>query len=256
MVVAALLASFGVAGSRADATGPQLAAPAAEPVSALVTFSGPITLESIATLIGRAEAFPVQRLLIDSPGGDVGAGLTLGRWIADHGIDVEVVGLCASSCANYVFAAARRKIIDDGGLVVWHGSVLQKDLRDRAAACPWRLAALRDGEHDLIEYDTGALAVEEGFCTSWSSLAGRQAAFYDAIGIDETVTRLGQEPRDFHAPWTVPVDVMARFGLRAVEAPRGYASVDYMRRFNPPDDPAPILSLGFDANGTVVELAR
>ncbi len=251
-----LLGLLGTAAPLSDAAEPQVGAPAAAPISALVTFSGPITFESVAGLIRQAATFPVQRLVIDSPGGDVDAGLTLGQWIADHAVDVEVVGLCASACANYVFAAARRKIIDDGGLVVWHGSLLQKDFRDRAAGCSRRLAELRVAEHDLVEFDTGALAVERSFCATWPALAERQADFYAHIGVDEAVTRLGQEPYDFHAAWTVPVEVMARFGLTAIEAPPGYASADYLRRFNEADDPAPILSLGFDASGMVVELAR
>lgn len=198
----------------------------------------------------------VRRVVLDSPGGDVVAGIALGQWILDRGADVEVRKLCASSCANYPFVAGRRKIIDDGAIVVWHGSALQENFRHRLADCPRRLAELAHAGGEFADAYLRELAAEETMCGALASMRDAQNAFFERVGASEYVTRMGQEPRAFDALWTVSLATMASMGITQVEAPSSYGSHDYMKRFNEPDDPEPILVLGFDAEGRVVELAR
>ncbi|MCF4009639.1 hypothetical protein [Rheinheimera sp. UJ63] len=76
-------------------------------------YQGEITETSnnaIFSLFNNAE-FKPNRLVISSNGGEIGAGMDLGRWIKDNKLDVEVKGVCASSCANYVFPAAHTKYL-------------------------------------------------------------------------------------------------------------------------------------------------
>ena len=47
--------------------------------------------------------------------------------LARVAFDVEIVDYCVSSCANYVFVAARTKRVLPGGAVAWHGNALQHD---------------------------------------------------------------------------------------------------------------------------------
>ena len=64
----------------------------------------------------------VTRLLISSDGGEVDAAIKLALWVFENQIDIEVRDYCLSSCANYVFTAAKNKTIHPGAVVAWHGN--------------------------------------------------------------------------------------------------------------------------------------
>ena len=70
----------------------------------------------------------INLLEINSPGGDVIAGLELGNWVLDNNLDVRIGAICASSCANYVFPAGNKKILQEHSLLLWHGSSYQSDV--------------------------------------------------------------------------------------------------------------------------------
>ena len=76
------------------------------------------------TLVRDAEA-EIDTLIINSGGGVTTSARRIGRWIHEHGVTVVVENLCFSSCANYIFTAAPKKIIRDGAYVGWHGSEQQ-----------------------------------------------------------------------------------------------------------------------------------
>ncbi len=73
---------------------------------------------------------------VDSEGGDTAAALEIAELMMSRKIDLVVDGLCVSSCANYLFVAAERKLVKPGSVVGWHGgysnarSVLKEDLAD------------------------------------------------------------------------------------------------------------------------------
>ena len=223
---------------------------------ATIAFTGYIDADTVTAFIAKHRAETVERIVVESEGGDVREALVLANWIVDRGLDVEVRKVCASSCANYLFAAGRRKIIEDGGIVIWHGSILQKSFRVRGDDCERRINELQHAGGELADRYLEALDFELQHCAYLASTVARQAAFFARVDVDEYVTRMGQEPHDFKAIWNVPVAVMSRMGLRDVEAPAGYASHEYLKRWNRAGDSEPILSLGFDEAGRVVELAR
>jgi hypothetical protein len=64
----------------------------------------------------------ITKLVVNSNGGDAEEGLAIGKIILKRPIDVQVTGICVSSCANYIFTAARRKYIKDG-IVGYHGNI-------------------------------------------------------------------------------------------------------------------------------------
>jgi hypothetical protein len=70
----------------------------------------------------------INLLEISSPGGDVITGLELGNWVVDNNFDVKIDAICASSCANYVFTAGNKKILQEHSLLLWHGSSYQSDV--------------------------------------------------------------------------------------------------------------------------------
>ncbi len=224
--------------------------------SEIVTFSGSIDTASVAGFIDSQAGRRIARVILDSPGGEIRSGIVLANWILDRCADVQVSKACASSCANYLFLAGRRKIIDDGAIVIWHGSALQEDFRRLLADCPRRISELTHSGGELVDRYLRELEDEEARCRYFSAAVDEQNAFFARIGASEYVTRMGQEPHEFRALWTVSPETMAQLGIAQVEAPANYGSHDYMRRFNRPDDPEPILVLGFDDAGAVIERAR
>lgn len=201
-------------------------------------YAGPITPEGVARARALLEASPqVRELVVHSGGGDVVAGMDLGDLVHARGLDVRVSGgLCMSSCANYVFTAGRRKTIEPGSLVVWHGSMLQEGL--------------------LEQFDPAAVTHHTGRRLTWwerrmamravrrdyERVLRRQNAFYARIGVDGTITVIGQR-MGCGCQWTLAVEDMAAFGVRDVSAPDDYAQPGY----GADDFPWELLRLGGDA---------
>lgn len=63
-----------------------------------------------------------RRLTVNSAGGAASAALAMAQRIEARGLTVVVDGICASSCANYLFAAGKLRIVRPGGLLLWHGA--------------------------------------------------------------------------------------------------------------------------------------
>ena len=225
------------------------------PVGDVVEFGGAITAASVEAFIAAHRDARIERVVLDSMGGDVASALTLANWMVDRRVDVEVRNLCASSCANYLFAAGRRKIIDERAVVVWHGSMLQKDFRAMCAPQVPR-AEPTFGPPGYVEgLDAAMREARTGMCGAYRTLVADQDAFFARVHVDEYLTRLGQEPTNFDVLWTVPVPVMERMGLTGVEARPDYASRADIARFNEAGVIAePLAALGFDDAGDVVRL--
>jgi hypothetical protein len=65
--------------------------------------------DKIISSIIEKNLIPVQTISINSGGGDIETAINIGRIIHDKGISIEVRRLCLSSCANYLFPAAKIK---------------------------------------------------------------------------------------------------------------------------------------------------
>lgn len=115
-LAAALLLS-GCATNKSSSTAPVIAVK-----DGVVNFRGNILRDSFDKLQAAVGAQPVRRLRMYSGGGEVIASTRIARWVYDNQIDVEVVGPCLSSCANYIFPAGKQKYITGRGLVAWHGT--------------------------------------------------------------------------------------------------------------------------------------
>jgi hypothetical protein len=220
----------------------------------VATFVGVITSEHTARLLETVGTRPVDTLVITSPGGDADAGLALAREVRARGWTVRVREFCGSACANYVFPAARRRIVEPGALLLWHGafSNLQTfEILERHRALRARLA---DGS---ARHDELVFAVEQStLVRTLERLESEVNAFAAELGIDTQLYTLGHRPQQLaRESWTVPLAVMARFGLVGVEAPPDYGSRDYLQRWlqaqNLPDD-GEIVVLTLDAGGRAV----
>lgn len=186
--------------------------------NATASYSGVISAENNAGFFARVAGQPLRRLLLDSGGGDVAAAIELAGWVHARQLDITVTGVCLSSCANYVFPAARHKRIVPGAIVAWHGNY-----HHLAQSGLWRddvvLRMQRDGEDE----QTATRYVQEQV----ARLVGLEREFFTRIGVDERVCWIGKQP-----PYTVPdyyflsVADMARFGITHVAAPAGYPATD------------------------------
>lgn len=88
-----------------------------------IRYFGPIDMD-------RVEKFkrlyrPGDRLLINSNGGSLYAGIEMGNFINQKRMTVEIADICISSCANYIFLAAETKVLNKNSLVVFHGGPKQ-----------------------------------------------------------------------------------------------------------------------------------
>lgn len=140
------------------------------------------------------------RLLVSSRGGEIGLGLELGTWIKDKNLDVEVMDVCASSCANYVFPAARTKYLRKDSVLLWHGSAWQE---------VWGM----DDE------------VKEAFHEYLDPMRDRETQFYADLNVDNALTVYGQHEIGF-------LDVVVHTFKNGFGSTVGYDySLEDMKRF-------------------------
>jgi len=190
-------------------------------VAETVTYRGDISSAQNRDFFKRVQNKTVQRLIITSAGGEVEAGIELGLWVFRQKLTLEVHDYCFSSCANYVFTAAAKKIIRPNAVVAWHGNyhhLLDTGLwRDDV---PPRMQ--RTGESRAIARQKVLAQVQD--------LVKREKAFFKTIGVDQYLNWIGKMPpysaRNYY--FLSPVD-MARFGVRQVEAPKDYPNTDTSR---------------------------
>ncbi len=194
-----------------------------------VFYTGLIGPDSGGAFLASVEsAAGLRRLVINSGGGDTIAARIIGRWVAEHQLDVEVVGGCFSSCANYIFVAGRNKVINKNAFVGWHGSEFQYDAV--AVSTPQKTAA------ELLEEEVReamAAAIADGEMPDEADVAeqvarllasrAEEAEFFRDIGIDIELTVYGHHPKNLPVieasgkdGWTYSVADMARFGVTDV----------------------------------------
>lgn len=129
----------------------------------------------------------------------------MAKVIHRRGMDVEVFGLCFSSCANYIFPAGKNKSITSLGIVGWHGNI----------------------QHLLYMHSTGEVPIQGDWLNEVTTLAAQETEFYKTIGVDSFVTWFGKL-----APYSVPHTYflapsdMALFGLGNVAVRADYAQTD------------------------------
>jgi ATP-dependent protease ClpP protease subunit len=154
---------------------------------ATLTYRGPLHAEGVARLLEAAEAAPEppRTLVITSTGGDIEAGMRLGNWIFDRGLDVHVPEYCISSCANYVFTAGKHKVVGQTALVIWHGGATQEGL---ASGSPCRYLESPDIPCDEQKLKATLEAMLE-------RVQRMEADFFERIGVTQLITVLGQWPQ-------------------------------------------------------------
>lgn len=184
----------------------------------VVYYRGFISAEQNQRLLEIVEGRVVKRLVITSSGGEVEAGITLGFWVFNHRLNVEVREYCLSSCANYVFPAGYHKSIDAGAVVAWHGNY--NHLKQTGL---WQddIASRMDRHNE--DAATAKIQLREDV----ERLVGLENDFFARIGVNEYLCWIGKVP-PYNAPnyYFLSRKDMAHFGVTHVQTPPGYESTD------------------------------
>lgn len=85
----------------------------------VVRFTGVLNPDSVERFFRRLGPVrdQIDTLIINSRGGVTTSGRRIGDWVHQNHITVIVQHVCFSSCANYIFTAAPRKIIRADAIV-------------------------------------------------------------------------------------------------------------------------------------------
>ena len=189
-----------------------------------VIYRGTLTEDGLDAMREAGLGLPVTTLLIDSAGGEIVIGMEFGAWVLERELDVVVDRACLSSCANYVFTAARNKEIQPGAVVAWHGSAKQPGLLEmlhtaveqgidaKSLSQRERSKEIARARRANVEYLTAAIY--------------KQDAFFYRVGVDEYVTRIGNDKYNVRGFFYLSVVDMASFGIDNVTAPEGYAHME------------------------------
>lgn len=85
-----------------------------------IHYNGNTTLQLVNCLLDAPQ--DSGKLVITSSGGDADVAIFAAHVVSEMALDVEVVGWCASSCANYILTAAKRVYLDQHSVVYVHGA--------------------------------------------------------------------------------------------------------------------------------------
>jgi len=178
----------------------------------------------LADGVDRAEKYlsdhpSLTVLAIASGGGDIEAGMKLGDLVLARAMDVRVFQFCGSSCANYVFVSGRRKIIEPGAVVMWHGSPLRpENIAVNATVVDTA------GKSTTTHYEGEALLEylkRPNIAPGIESDRQRQLEFFERRKVDGRVTVHGHEI-GCQCQWTFTLDDMQRFGIKDVQPDSSY----------------------------------
>ena len=155
-------------------------------------------------------------LSIRSKGGPTQAGMDLGRWVHANGMTVKVMEYCFSSCANYVFTAAPRKIVSNFAVVGYHGGLssatFQLDDEQEAILKAMPADQRQAARAQLVQAIRQAVAPQ----------AEAERLFFSLIGVQQRITTLGQVLNGTHdknsksVGWTYSEADFSKLGVRNI----------------------------------------
>ena len=154
----------------------------------------------------------IDKIIIRSTGGSASEGLAIGEFIRDKKLIVEVNEYCYSSCANYIFLGAAKKVLkDQESIVCYHGNLttsfsdkgaLDKKLRE--ALAPKKLEKKQEDQYVSQIVQSIAQNVE------------RENRFFSSIHIDSIeLFNMANYPG---YKWVCPTKTgFQRFGVENIE---------------------------------------
>ena len=166
---------------------------------------GVITTQTASDFHQALTGHRIHTVQLDSGGGDVASAIQIAREIHERGIDVEVVGGCFSSCANYIFPAGKTKTISGLGIVAWHGNI----------------------HHLLYLHEKGRSLIPKESLDSLKKIALLEKDFFTSISVDQFICWVGKiEPFNAKNFYFMGPSDMERFGLHDVRVRSDYEKTD------------------------------
>jgi hypothetical protein len=191
-----------------------------------IEYSGLITHEANAGVFELYEAADPkpQSLLIESQGGSADAGMELGTWLFDNGLQVEIDTYCLSSCANYVFPAGRARLLAPHASLMWHGGVTQPiTQKELAQVLEETLSGLPEQERRQLLQKRSRDELMQELRESLIAIVARETYFFRRLGVDQRITTLGHlyerellKGEGYYMGWDFSLEDMARLGIRSV----------------------------------------
>lgn len=151
---------------------------------------------------------------------------------------------------GYVFPAGRRNVIEDGALLLWHGSTNNK--RSRSLIEAYEAALLRQMFNESDADDDVLVKNQSSLYQLFALQIKQEAGYFARIGVDPSLCNMGAEPDSFDALWTVSLETMRAFGITDVMGPDGYGSPSYLAHWRERYKPAvAVLRLKKNPDGKV-----
>lgn len=196
--------------------------PAIEAQGDTLAYTGFLNPEGAERAVEQIATGRFKVLRIDSGGGEIMSSMRIGGALFERRMDVVVRNLCLSSCANYVFPAAVRKVIEPGSIVAWHGDARQPNTL-------LRIELLKEWEHSLGR--SAVSAHDRQWMADMRERIAAQDAYYARIGVRDGIARMGHEVSPvIQGFWALPVEDMKVFDIARVEAPPDYGTAAYCER--------------------------
>jgi hypothetical protein len=216
-----------------------------------ITLTGEITPQTFLAVkdcLVNSEAKTKTFVVTNSGGGSWESGLALGILIHRHGWDVEIVDLCASSCANFIFPAGKVKYLHEEALLLFHGgphqhNVIAQLIEADNAAANGSLAAVANPdrarmEGHIVVDDQGAQRLQVLEFLSITNITGpvdlasrlikASDQFYQDLGVNFLLPHYGQigkyEPiykAYEYGGFVYGLDSLRRLGIGSIEMKGG-----------------------------------
>jgi len=197
-----------------------VAAPAIGHAADIYQFLGTLTIQG---LIKSGDFDKVRdtldaktfQVFVRSPGGNALEARRIGDLLASRDLPVVVRGYCESACATDIFLVARRRVINDGGFVAFHGGDVAIGLeiaqlaRDYAAAHPDDTEFARGTQTWKAHADALEAAVSGGWLADYADMTRRVGALttpvIESVTYDRAANSLHLGPqRRAVCDWWVP----------------------------------------------------
>ena len=218
-----------------------------------LTLTGDINYDSFVQTrdcLVRLKAEKKTFVVAASGGGDASAALAIGILLHRHNWDVEIVGVCASSCANWIFPAGKTKYLNSQSMLLFHGGPHQKNMLEFAEKIDREFAAngapadsvklgRENKEGNMTWTSNRSAAYEEVLeflsidadlpaAERWRQITNASDRFYQELGIDPLLPEYGQrggyEPlykSDKYDGFIYRLDSLRKLGIRNIELKDG-----------------------------------
>lgn len=153
-----------------------------------ISLKGDIDSNSLKSFTELVD-YRTTTLILTSRGGDVDAAIGIGKEMHDRGMSVVVRGYCVSSCANYLFLAGRRRIIEPNSFVGFHGTVTSMNI-DKIIISLKNSGKIAGKKDEDIEADIGDMVLDIERLRSMEREFATLVGFSHSLLIDSGFERL------------------------------------------------------------------